>query len=50
MFSKLGIGWGNSVLALTLIVFLPAPWFFYRYGPYLRSKSPNAIKQAAKNR
>lgn len=49
MFNKLGTGWGNSVLALTTIIFLPAPFLFYRYGAALRARSPNAIKQAAKD-
>jgi len=45
MFSKLGIGWGNSLLALVAIMFLPAPYLFWRYGAWLREKSPNARKQ-----
>jgi len=39
MFDKLGIAWGNSLLALIAIIFLPAPYLFYVYGPWLRSKS-----------
>ncbi|QRW03446.1 major facilitator superfamily transporter [Ceratobasidium sp. AG-Ba] len=38
MFSKLGLGWGNSVLALVAFVIgCPAPFLFYRYGPRLRA-------------
>ena len=45
MFQKLGIGWGNSLCALISILFLPAPWFFYYYGPTLRAKSRFAKQQ-----
>ncbi|KAB5588412.1 MFS multidrug transporter [Ceratobasidium theobromae] len=38
MFSTLGIGWGNSLLALiALVVGCPAPFLFYRFGPQLRA-------------
>ncbi|KAG8938340.1 hypothetical protein FRC03_007355 [Tulasnella sp. 419] len=43
MFSKLDLGWGNSLLALmALIVGCPSPWIFYTYGSRLRqwSKKP----------
>ncbi|PFH46378.1 hypothetical protein AMATHDRAFT_88360 [Amanita thiersii Skay4041] len=40
MYSKLGYGWGNSVLALIcLVIGCPSPFFFYKYGPKLRSWS-----------
>jgi DHA1 family multidrug resistance protein-like MFS transporter len=39
MFRVLGMGWGNSLCALITIIFLPAPWIFYRYGPRIRSRS-----------
>lgn len=48
MFGKLGIGWGNSVLALVAIAFLPAPYLFYIYGPWLRARSNFAKGQTAK--
>lgn len=49
MFSKLGVGWGNSVLALVAIIFLPAPYLFYIYGPWLRARSKFAKGQVAKD-
>lgn len=48
MFDKLGIGWGNSVLALVAFAFLPAPYLFYMYGPWLRARSKFAKGQTAK--
>lgn len=48
MFDKLGIGWGNSILALVAIAFLPAPYLFYMYGPWLRARSKFAKGQTAK--
>lgn len=39
MFRVLGIGWGNTLCAGIAVLFLPAPWFFYKYGPWLRSRS-----------
>jgi MFS family permease len=49
MFSALGIGWGNSVLALVgLVIGVPAPFLFYRYGEKIRglSRSARAAKVA----
>ncbi|KZV94680.1 MFS general substrate transporter [Exidia glandulosa HHB12029] len=44
MYSKLGDGWGNSILALVcLVIGCPAPFFFYRYGPKLRALSKHAV-------
>ncbi|CAE6405591.1 unnamed protein product [Rhizoctonia solani] len=38
MFTALGIGWGNSVLALiALVIGCPSPFLFYKYGPQLRA-------------
>ncbi|KAF8890418.1 MFS general substrate transporter [Infundibulicybe gibba] len=43
MYSRLGDGWGNSVLALIcLVIGCPAPFIFYRYGPRLRAWSKAA--------
>jgi hypothetical protein len=38
MFDRLGLGWGNSVLAFIALAFVPVPWFFFRYGELLRNK------------
>ncbi|CAE6398921.1 unnamed protein product [Rhizoctonia solani] len=38
MFTTLGVGWGNSVLALVaLVIGCPSPFLFYKYGPMLRA-------------
>jgi multidrug resistance protein len=38
MYSKLGYGWGNSILALAFIVLgWPAPFLLWRYGAKLRA-------------
>ena len=38
MFDRLGLGWGNSVLAFIALTFAPVPWLFYKYGERLRVK------------
>lgn len=38
LYSKLGLGWGNSLLAFLAIAFAPVPLLFYNYGEYLRTK------------
>ncbi|KAL2783045.1 major facilitator superfamily domain-containing protein [Aspergillus keveii] len=35
----LDIGWSTSVLGFVSLTLVPLPWVFFRYGPYLRSKS-----------
>jgi len=41
MFNKLGLGWGNTLLALlALAVGGPAPYVFYKYGARIRAWSP----------
>ncbi|KAF8319781.1 MFS general substrate transporter [Clavulina sp. PMI_390] len=47
MFDKLGVGWGNSVLALVALAFLPAPYLFYTYGSLMREHSKFAKGHAA---
>lgn len=40
MYSNLGYGWGNSLLAgLALVVNVPGPLFVWRYGERLRAKA-----------
>ncbi|KAF2993571.1 hypothetical protein E8E14_001687 [Neopestalotiopsis sp. 37M] len=39
MYSGLGTAWAVSVLGFIALALTPMPWVFYRYGPYLRSKS-----------
>lgn len=36
LYADLGLGWGNSVLGFIGVAFLPVPFFFYRYGGWLR--------------
>ncbi|KAK2612517.1 MFS transporter fsa7 [Conoideocrella luteorostrata] len=38
LYSKIGLGWGNSVLGFITLGFIPVPWLFYRYGGYLRTR------------
>ncbi|EMC91832.1 hypothetical protein BAUCODRAFT_152196 [Baudoinia panamericana UAMH 10762] len=43
LYDSLGYGWGNSLLAFVAIVIgLPAPWLFWKYGAQLRAKSQYA--------
>ena len=43
LFNNLGIDWGNTLLGCLTVVFIPIPFVLYRYGPWLRSKSPMAL-------
>lgn len=36
MYDKLGLGWGNSVLAFIALAFVPIPWFFFKFGAKIR--------------
>ena len=36
LYADLGLGWGNSVLGLIGVAFLPVPLFFCRHGGWLR--------------
>jgi MFS family permease len=38
LYADLGLGWGNSVLGFIGVAFLPVPFFFYRYGGWLRKR------------
>ncbi|KAI5480759.1 MFS multidrug transporter [Pseudohyphozyma bogoriensis] len=39
MFVKLGVNWACTVLAGMMLVFVPVPYFFAKYGPRLRKNS-----------
>lgn len=44
MYSALGYGWGNSVLGfISIVVGIPAPYFFWFYGQKLRARSQYAV-------
>lgn len=38
MYDKLGLGWGNSLLAFIALALCPLPIYFERYGEKLRKK------------
>lgn len=40
LYKKLGLGWGNSVLAFIGLAFVPVPFLFYKYGERLRTRFP----------
>ena len=39
MYNKLGLGWGNSLLAFIAIGLIPVPFIFIKYGERIR-KNP----------
>ncbi|KAL4770348.1 major facilitator superfamily domain-containing protein [Aspergillus nidulans var. acristatus] len=39
MYRSLGYGWGNTLLGLLALAFVPGPLLFYRYGERLRNNS-----------
>ena len=40
MINRLGFDWAASLLAFLTTGLIPIPWVFFKWGPYLRSKSP----------
>ncbi|EGW30400.1 multidrug resistance protein 10 [Spathaspora passalidarum NRRL Y-27907] len=42
MYKAMGIHWATTLLALFAVVLIPIPFLFFKYGEYLRSKSPYA--------
>lgn len=40
MYNKLGLGWGNSVLAFLSLILVPTPIAFRYYGKMIREKFP----------
>jgi hypothetical protein len=39
MINYLGFDWAVSLLAFLTVGLIPIPWVFFKWGPYLRSKS-----------
>lgn len=35
---KLGLGWGNSLLAFIALAMTPLPFIFIKYGEHIRTK------------
>lgn len=40
LYEALGLGWGNTLLGLLALAFVPVPILFYKYGTVLRQKFP----------
>ncbi|KAL7269161.1 hypothetical protein RUND412_008182 [Rhizina undulata] len=38
MYNKLGLGWGNSLLAFIALAMCPVPWAFERWGENIRNR------------
>jgi hypothetical protein len=38
MYSKLGLGWGNSLLGFVALAFSPVPFIFFTYGERIRQR------------
>jgi hypothetical protein len=36
LYDRLGLGWGNSVVAFIALAFVPVPWLLFKYGGTLR--------------
>jgi len=43
LFVNLGIDWGNTLLGCLTVLFIPVPFVLFKFGPWLRSKSPMAL-------
>ena len=38
MYAALGLGWGNTLLGLLYVLFIPIPIALYRYGKVIRER------------
>jgi MFS family permease len=38
LYSNLGLGWGNSLLAFIALAFAPLPWVLMKYGEQIRKR------------
>jgi hypothetical protein len=38
LYDRLGLGWGNSVLAFIALASIPIPWLFFQYGEKIRTR------------
>lgn len=47
-YKNVGYPWASTILAIIASVLAIIPFAFYKFGPYLRSKSP--FTQAIKNK
>lgn len=45
LYSGLGYGWGNTLLAFIAVAFTPFPYIFYRHGEKLRKRRPRLHEQ-----
>ncbi|ORX38204.1 major facilitator superfamily domain-containing protein [Kockovaella imperatae] len=43
LFVNLGIDWGNSLLGFLTVLFIPIPFALWKFGPWLRARSPMAL-------
>ena len=43
LYSAMGLGWGNSILAFITVAFIPVPFFFYWRGEWVREKFPVTV-------
>ncbi|GFZ49505.1 Caffeine resistance protein 5 [Saitozyma sp. JCM 24511] len=43
MFGNLGIDWGNTLLGCLTVLFIPIPFVLFKYGPWLRARSPRSL-------
>jgi hypothetical protein len=40
LYNKLGLGWGNSLIAFIALALIPVPVLFKRYGEKIRARFP----------
>lgn len=46
MYEKLGNQWASSIPAFLVLVCVPFPFLFYKYGPQIRTKSKYSLEAA----
>lgn len=43
LFHNLGVAWGNTIIGLCAVLFIPLPFVLIKYGSWLRERSPISI-------
>lgn len=44
IFDHMGLGWGSSLLAFTILPFVPLPWFLLKHGERIRKGRSSQVR------
>ena len=44
-YKNMGVHWTLTILGVISLLLVPVPYLFYKYGPWIRSKSKYAVSR-----